>query len=142
MTTTLSQLVAHTESNDDQNAIRFEPACSPRAELIAGMAHVANCSMATAKVLCMMSWGKYQIMGYNLIALGLACNPIAYCANVPMQDDFFGRFTHGYKEVTSLDIVQNATTREAFARFYNGPGNVSEYESRLLAMYARLQAAG
>ena len=130
---TLAQLIAHVESNNNSLAVRFEPEYSTAPHIIAAMKEIADCSYNTAKVLCAMSWGKYQIMGANLISLGLKDSPLQYVANDAMQDDFFHRYCAAdHLTLTLADIQQSRDKRRLFCRLYNGPGNVDGYESRLI----------
>lgn len=132
--TTLAQLVAFNESNNRLKAVRFEPAHIPGASYINKMKEIANCSSATASILCAMSWGKYQIMGDTLIDLGLTVSPLDFIGDEPTQDYYFLQFlNHNHIVSYSLvDVTQDAVKRATFARIYNGPGNIQGYSQRLV----------
>lgn len=131
---TLADLIAFNESNNNCNAVRFEPAHIPHTTYINKMKELVGCSTATASVLCATSWGKYQIMGDTLIDLGLRMSPIVFCASPVYQDtcfhDFIDRNHIGGYMLT--DITQDAVKRATFARIYNGPGNIQGYSQRLV----------
>lgn len=136
MITDLAQLIRLIESNDNPHALRFEPAHHPAPHLVTQMQSIAACSFATAQVLCAISWGAYQIMGDELIALGLNVDPMAYCLNQAMQDIFFEKYMLAdHLTLTLDDVINNASKRALFVRLWNGPGNVDAYSARLLAVY-------
>lgn len=137
MISTVLELIAAVESNNDQQAVRFEPAHTPAPQFVSRMAAVAACSTDTARVLCSMSWGLFQIMGDELIAKGLSVSPIYYCAQANMQTVFFNRvLVEKELDTYTLDeILNNPTIRLFFARQYNGPGNVTAYAQRMLDVY-------
>jgi hypothetical protein len=129
---TLPQLISQVESSGNPLAVRFEPAHNPANHFILGMMHNAQCNYNTAKVLCAMSWGEYQIMGDELIALGLKVSPMQYLADPAMQLDFFNRYMlSDHLTLTLSDVLGNPDKRHIFARLYNGPGNVSAYVLRI-----------
>lgn len=138
MISTLSDLIAATESNNFAAAVRFEPLHKPAPQFVSRMADVAKCSHETAYVLCSCSWGLYQIMGDELIALGLKFSPLEICLDTGYQNLFLAKFLveKGLSDVTLSDILNNPIKREQFATKYNGPGNVAAYSERLLDVYA------
>lgn len=140
----LSELIAWTESDNNPNAVRFEPAHVPSESHIAAMATGANCSHDTARVLCAMSWGLYQIMGDELISMGFSGNPIAFCADPALQLQYFDRYLRlDHLSNLSLDeVVHDQDKRELFAHMYNGPGNIKGYSARLVAVYCKLKGNG
>lgn len=134
MIKTTADLIAQVESNGNPYACRFEPAYTPRQW--PAMARLANCSESTAKVLCAMSFGLYQIMGDNLIALGVTVSPLAYCADTNLQLATFNKFLDRNRINFSLDgLISYSINRETFSRAYNGPGNVAAYSQRILDIY-------
>ena len=69
MTILLSDVVAQVESGGCLDAIRYEPTYTPSENAVNNaIKYASGCwiSATTAKMLCMTSWGKYQIMGSNL----------------------------------------------------------------------------
>jgi hypothetical protein len=137
MITLLSQLVAAVESGGNPYAIRFEPAHTPSSLHIATMATIAKCSVTTAKILCACSFGLYQIMGDELVSMGLLVSPLAFCADVNAQLRYFNLYLSldHIDDYTLSDILTDQTKREHFAALYNGPGNVAGYSQRLLDVY-------
>lgn len=132
MITTLAQLIAQVESNGNPLAVRFEPAHRPEPYFVTHMMELAQCSFTTAQILCSMSWGKFQIMGDNLVSLGLAVSPLAYVHDDAMQDAFFEKFVGAdHLTLTLQDVIGSIQKRQAFARLYNGPGNVIGYAQRM-----------
>lgn len=133
--TTLAQLIAKCESNNDQFAVRFERLYHPKSDNVSKLAHQSRITFTTAEILCSMSFGYYQIMGDNLVSLGLEGSIIEYCASPQLQDVFFNRYCTQNHCVYSLEeILTDQTKREDFAKKYNGPGNITAYSQRLLAM--------
>lgn len=133
MITTLAQLIALVESNNNPLAVRFEPAHKPEPYFVTHMMELARCSFTTATTLCAMSWGKYQIMGDNLVSLGLAVSPLAYVHDDAMQDAFFNKFAGAdHLTLTLQDVLDDIQKRQIFARLYNGPGNVAGYAQRMI----------
>lgn len=139
MISTLSQLIAQVESSGNPWAVRFEPAHTPRPEFVSLMVAAAACSTDTARVLCATSWGLYQIMGDELMSLGLKMSPVQYCASVQTQNDYFPKFLaeKGIADYSLSDIINNVNDRAYFAGKYNGPGNVVSYGQRLLDVYQK-----
>lgn len=137
MISTLSDLIAQVESTGNPWAVRFEPAHNPAASFVSRMAAVARCSTDTARVLCASSWGLFQIMGDELMALGLNMSPIQYCASAQTQQATLPRFLaeKGLSAVTLDAVINDTPTRLNFATKYNGPGNVQVYSQRLLDVY-------
>ena len=136
MITTLSQLIAQVESSGNPFAVRFEPHYSCNVESALKMQKLAACNFDTADVLCACSWGLFQIMGDNLIALGLKTSPIEYCGDKIAQLDMFNAYCVQNRCNYSLDeIITDAGKRIDFARKYNGPGAVNSYAQALLNTY-------
>lgn len=130
---TLAQLIALAESDNNQYATRFEPSFRPNMLNVNRLLTLAKINKTTATILCSMSFGFYQIMGDELMSMGLQCSPIEYCATSALQDDFFNRYCSINRCAYTLDeIVNDETKRLDFAHKYNGPGNVQAYADRLM----------
>ena len=100
------------------------------------MSTINKCSKITAEILCKMSFGLFQIMGNNLISLGLSINVFRYCNSVAAQDQMFWRYCiRNNCEYSLDDVINNETMRIDFARKYNGPGNVDAYAQRIIDIY-------
>lgn len=131
--TTLAQLIAQVESNGNLYAVRFEPAYRPNDLHVRKMVMAADCSTHTAAVLCTMSWGKYQIMGDNLIKLGMIISPIKFVQDESMQDDFFHRYlaSNRMQDWSLVDVMNNPVMLNNFVRAWNGSANVQAYALRM-----------
>lgn len=135
---TLADLIFQVESSGDWFAVRFEPSHVPRADYVVRMRDLCNINYDTARVLCQMSWGGFQIMGDELIALGLTVSPLEYCASPGMQTDFFNKYCIAdHLSLTLADVLNDESKRLLFARLYNGPGNISAYADRMLTVYRK-----
>ena len=133
---TLADLIAQVESSGNQYALRFESAHNPYDNKIATMATLCKCSRVTAKVLCQMSFGLFQIMGDNLVDLGLSTNVFLYCDSIARQNEMFNRYCiRNNCEYTLGDIINVEEDRLDFARKYNGPGNVEVYAQRIIDVF-------
>ncbi len=134
--TTLADLIAQVESDGNQYAVRFEPHYTPKDQNTSKMAAICKCSNETARILCSMSFGYYQIMGDNLISLDLNVSPFEYMNAPTIQSIFLNRFLiRNNCEYTLGDIVNDEESRLDFAKKYNGPGNVDAYAARMLSIY-------
>lgn len=90
------------------------------------------------------SWGLPQIMGFNAVSIGYDNVRLfvhAMCARASTQVEDFFKFL----EVNRLVEVAKARDWQAFAKKYNGPGNVPVYRNLLFQAAAevdRLEAGG
>lgn len=141
MITTLSQLIAAAESGNNQYAVRFEPAYHPDPKAVSKLAGIMECTANTAEILCSCSWGLYQIMGDNLVNLGLQISPIHYCAIPAMQDQYFSKFLarDNLSSFTLADILHYPEKRLQFAKLYNGPGLPERYADYLMQVYQKFK---
>ena len=139
MITTISQLIAQTESAGNKWAIRFEPGFHPstlNVKRCIDCAAPATMSFATAETLCASSWSLYQIMGENVYDLGYRGNFLDYFVDEQKQLDIFNRYLQSRQIDYDLETVLNdQLKRENFARKYNGS---AAYADRLLAIYHRV----
>ena len=136
MITTLSQLIAQVESSGNPVAVRFEPHYRCDVESALKMKKLAACDFDTADVLCACSWGLFQIMGDNLIALGLKTSPIEYCGDKIAQLDMFNAYcVQNRCDYTIDEIITDINKRKDFAEKYNGPDAVNSYAQALLNTY-------
>lgn len=134
--TTLADLIAQVESNGNSHAMRFESAYMPRDPDVITMMSLNKCSKITAEILCKMSYGLFQIMGDNLISLGLSTDIFNYVSSIAMQKQMFIRYCiRNNCEYTLEDVVNDETKRIDFARKYNGPGNAQTYADRMVAIF-------
>lgn len=156
----LSDVVAEVESANVLTAVRFEPAFyqkvmgeintygsgwSAKAPYVHFLrAHPGAFSAPTVAALLSMSWGLYQILGYNIYYRPLWAGTLwAFLMDPATQKSVFEKFIaglgKGWKDVL-FGTLSRADVLE-FARLYNGPANSSEYAKRLGQAYTRLQNA-
>jgi len=145
----LSRLIANVESNDNQWALRFEPGTymsagsnDKAAQIFASIIEVHACSRTTAQMIYSTSWGKYQLMGFNLYGpMKLTTLPVGQFLAFPKyQDSAFLKFlvTRKYDD---LEVpLGDDDWMEVFARWYNGPANVAGYVKRVREVASRLTA--
>lgn len=139
---TVADVIGRVESDNNPAAIRFELAADKRApqysEIIGIIADANKCTRETARMIWASSWGEFQIMGFNLYdprICGYTKNIAAYLASSPDQLKSFSAFVSylrvGFSAQDSSSVFEDTQTRNAFARAYNGPGNVLDYANRI-----------
>lgn len=147
--TTLADVIAAIESNNNDHALRFEPLTFARfstgtlthKDLLQKIAKANGCDIQTACMIAATSWGKFQIMGMTLYST-LDCpeSIIDFVSNdqPDMQDWAFRCFVAHYSiDYTPEQLASDRASREHFANVYNGPGNVPVYAERIAAELAR-----
>lgn len=131
----ISDLIAQVESNNNQYALRFEPAYNPHALNVTDYAKRHNVSQATARMCLASSWGLYQIMGDNLYSYGLQISLPNYACSVQVQKLYFTTFLTRNNLYNLTADYQNFISSDdnlaEFAKVYNGPGNVDAYVQRM-----------
>lgn len=141
MPISIAQVLAQVESAGDLLAIRYEPAVfarysavddqtqSPVGAKIRQFEALHRCTPDTARFLLSCSWGKYQIMGFNLNqnVLQLENDPEA-------QDLALQLFLHGIgvsdEQFSDASWLADPAALR-FATLYNGPGNPEAYLEKL-----------
>lgn len=133
----LRRVIAMTESGMRSYAIRFEPSVYARVQqglysAEASRCAAANrCSILTSHVLVSMSYGLYQVMGFNIYADPKnSYLPIGnFLGDVNRQDIIFEDFlkTNGIADYTFADLKSDPAVRLHFISKYNGPGDVEGY---------------
>lgn len=130
---TLADLIAQCESSGNQFAYRYEVNFVPSSKRVTSMMAIVKCNMPSANILCKSSFGLFQIMGDNLIKLGMIVSPFEYCNDPVMQLDFFNRYCQiSLCEYTLEEIMTDGIKRLDFAKKYNGPGEPEIYAQYLL----------
>jgi hypothetical protein len=141
--TTLADVIAAIESNNNDHALRFEPATFSRLGtqsltnkgLLQKIAIANKCSIQTACMIAATSWGRFQIMGLTLYSRPIDYNGgvLAYLDDQPdMQDWAFRSFiAHHGIDYPLVQLAGDQDCRERFAMYYNGPGNTKEYGGRI-----------
>ena len=141
MTVTLAQVLAQVEANGNLLAIRFEPAVEARYKAVDDQAQtpagakirqfeaIHHCTPDTARFLLSCSWGKYQIMGFNLNQ-----NVLAFASDPAAQDDALHLFLHGIgvsdEQFSDASWLKDPAALR-FATLYNGPGSPEAYLDKL-----------
>ena len=141
----LSDVVAQVESNNNPLAMRFEEAAykanSPTAASHLAIHRYATggyVSLYTAHMIAYTSWGKYQIMGYNLYGKCGWQHPLAdFLITDDAQIAMFRRFiAPKFSDVPFPTMAEHELL--AFAKMYNGNGPV--YSDALKTAYREMTA--
>ena len=141
---TIAQIIAQVESASRPFEMRFEPSVYARSKtlsIVDTIIQANDCDKATAEIFYAMSFGLYQIMGYNLYDPAdkfRLRTPIAtYMNDAKAQLAAFDAFTAGHDSGWDGERFDNAKGME-FARFYTGPGNVAGYFNDMKAAAQKL----
>jgi hypothetical protein len=154
----LRYIIAGVESAQNLWAVRFEAAFFNRildsfrrgtdeAKVICARynrLHGFKASADTVAAFCAHSWGKYQIMGYNLLKYGIMNEPIwRWISSNELQEAAFDAFlAHiglgGWGDRDYAGMI--GEEKRTFARKYNGPGNVEEYVARMDKAYKEIMS--
>lgn len=137
MITTLSQLIAQTESAGKISALRFEPKFKPSQTNVLKCAGFNKVSVQTAEVICASSWGLYQLMGENLYSFGYQGTILDFWKNPDLQLDYFNLHNKlRYIDFTLDEVITDPVKRTKFATRYNGS---AMYADRMLSIYNQLK---
>jgi len=106
---TLAKIIANVESNNHLKAVRFEPKLftSWKNKLLRfKRIEIFNkCNWETALMIGATSWGKYQILGYNLWEmLGYDHDFIMYLCSEDHQDKMFRNFISIIAKESDVEI--------------------------------------
>ena len=144
----LARIISHVESSGLKYALRFEPGifaglatlgAAESAELD-HIAHLNLCSYETARVIYSTSFGFYQIMGFNIYALGWDGPILSWWQDINAQNAAFAAFLDKNDiNFTWAEMSTDSTKLGKFARVYNG--NEASYSARMLAIAAQLGVA-
>ncbi len=132
----LAQIIAILESSGNPFAMRYEPRYAPSGDSIVAYSRIAHVSTDTARVCLATSWGMYQIMGQNLVGLGVDVSFPAYCMSIHFQHKSFVDFlAHSglakYAAMPLADFLADDSAVLDFATIYNGPGNPTAYAAAI-----------
>jgi hypothetical protein len=132
----LKGLIAYIESRGNQYALRFEPAVyaqlvrqpvpSPRNHVLMDVLTIHTCTAATASILYSMSFGRYQIMGYNVYGPVIQYHQriFDFLDDTDAQDNAFDLFVQHMGVNYTVDQLRGSIdTRHHFAQIYNGNAN-------------------
>lgn len=134
----LRAVIAQVESSNNPFAMRFEPNVYAHvtgggyAPSVGNCLAANKCNRATAQIAVSMSFGRYQVMGFNIYAPTSAARnqPIgALMGDAAAQDALYDAFVKAahIDEITLEDVLGDAGKRQTFIGAYNGPGAVGEY---------------
>lgn len=124
---TLDQVIGWIESRNDNCALRFEPRIYATtryadAAVLSRISRYNHCSPATAKMLNACSFGRFQIMGFNLYSapMLLACEIGQYFSDPDLQRKMFYEFVaEKCIDYPTSDLL-STVKRTHFAQVYNG----------------------
>ncbi len=141
---TLESIISDIESAGNRYAMRFEPHVYERTQITTRYDAAVNaakarnkCSLETARVIVATSWGKFQVMGFNLYdpnGLNYPGFVGAYTNSDTDQVATFKTFCQA-KNIyfTPSDLLDDALALR-FARVYNG---ADEYAKKITERLAR-----
>lgn len=126
-------IIKHIESGGDMGAMRFERKVFNRitnggyTPILSKIQSANHCSSDTARVIYSMSFGGYQIMGFNLYGdLGLNISIAKFLNDYCEQDQKVWDFLNWKKiAYTADDLKNDQIKRDHFAVTYNGSTNYS-----------------
>lgn len=140
---TLEDIISDIESAGNRFAMRFEPhvyertQTSTRYEAAVNLAKARNkCSRSTACVIVSMSWGKFQIMGFNLYdpdGLNYPNSVGEYMSSDMDQAATFRTFCQARNIYFSPGDLLDEALALRFARVYNG---ADEYAKKIASRLA------
>lgn len=131
---TLAELVALAESDNNRLAVRYEPAFPLDQQTINKCKSANHCNEATAIILCRMSFGKYQMMAYNLYLYRYEKCVFEFVDSDNDQLSQFLNFIAARNINYTLDEILHDTPKmNNFAKHYNG--NAQQYSAHLLETY-------
>lgn len=148
----LIDLIARAESADNPFAIRFEPHVYKRVENLFGpslnkISDIHSCSRATARMIYASSFGRFQIMGFNLYSGYLEIeigNAFTFLNDTVKQNAAFDAYvTKAGINYEVADLISDPKKMLRFSRLYNGPRNDGiggnyDYADRLLKVYKNM----
>lgn len=128
----LSDVIAHIESGNNPNAIRFEPLVfaslttgamtSAHAEIVSTIQAIHVCNVKTAQVIYSTSFGLFQAMGFNLYGPGGTKESIFKFGTDPIEQvRVFDSLCSTWNILFSVgDLAASPELRSKFALRYNG----------------------
>lgn len=135
---TLARLIGFIESNNNPRALRFEPGIYRGlldTRILHDIAMLNKCNQDTARVIYSMSFGEYQMMGFNIYNGSLFDSDIAtFLTSNDLQLHVFADFVHNKNIDYSVDELANSQiSRLMFANVYNGSKTYAD--SILIALH-------
>lgn len=137
----LKEIIKQIESSNNLQAVRFEPLFYQKLKekkindkAIQKIKQLHKCNTNTAYMIAAVSWGLYQIMGYNLYFYDLTEKTVfEYLFDEAEQEKSFEKFTQ-IKNI-NFTIEELKTDHEKirkFAKYYNG--NIEGYSRKILRL--------
>lgn len=126
----LRRIIRSIESSDNNHAMRFERKVfnrvtnAPNSLIESAIVKANSCTYDTARVIYSMSWGAYQIMGFNLYSgnsIARDFSIIDFLIDLPLQDCVFDNFCISRGINYRVDEMLNDPAKlKQFAVTYNG----------------------
>lgn len=138
--TTLESIISDIESAGNRFAMRFEPHVFARTGegkygVMVSLAKERNkCSFDTARVIVSMSYGAYQIMGFNLYDPHVIDYPKsvgAFLSDDMVQAGTFRAFCQRRNIYFPVKDLYDESVRLRFAEVYNGPATPHAYAKKI-----------
>jgi hypothetical protein len=134
----LARILAEVESSNRLNAIRFEPTqlrVERSTDLLFRITDLNGCDDATAKMIAATSWGRYQLMGFNLYTESAPeFSIVQFLTNSVLQNEMLDEFLTANKiNWTWADLSTKSGLLTEFATRYNGPGDPSGYAFKMFS---------
>ncbi len=130
-------IIAHVESGNYLQAIRFEPTLfrswSRRQVAVKRIREIHRCSRKTSLMIATTSFGKYQILGYNIWeVLGFDLHLCLFLSSEHFQDMYFKKFIQLISGDTYyLDFVKDIIKELEFLNNIRLFKNVSNLNQKL-----------
>lgn len=129
----LCRLIKTIESSNNFGAMRFERKVFNRitdngfTPVLGNIQRFNSCSSDTARMIYSVSWGAYQMMGFNIydkINIGVSVGD--YLKDYCLQDETFYQYIQLKGIVYTIDELKNdQVKRDHFALKYNGSTDYS-----------------
>lgn len=131
-------LIAAIESGGNSHAMRFEPGIYVRAMgtfILQRIGAANKCDNETSRVIYSMSFGLYQIMGFNLYDTDqpLVSDVVTFCNDTAYQTHRFYQYLDSRDINFSIDQLKVRDNAIKFALQYNGS---ESYADKILAKLA------
>jgi|GEM_PF-1738289 len=146
---TPADVVQRIESSGQLDAVRFESGIfngSFDVHVLANIKKFNNCSDMTSKAIYSMSFGLFQIMGFNLYdsnICGYTGTLGPYLTDVVIQKTSLNKFFNAkHLDYTVQQLADDQMARWHFATIYNGPGATQAYEQKIVTALNELGVKG
>lgn len=138
MAVNLTDVIAWVETKDNCKLFRFEPATYAKLstaqndvqkQILSSIQKANLCSLSTALMIYSTSWGRCQLMGFNLYAPQVGC--VETIADVLAnqtheQDTYFTKLVNWQNLVLTPQQLSVPAERLFFARKYNGADSYAD----------------